>query len=126
MKLLADENVHTGIIHGVRKAGYDIVFVPDIGFAGCDDQAILDYAQKHDLILLSGDKDFGGLVEFGMLWGRGKVILLRYRLINIDRMVKDIIKLLMQEKESFEDATSLIIVLSESGYRIHRQPARKR
>ena len=82
--------------------------------------------KKHGLILLSGDKDFGCLIEFGTLWGRGKVILLRYRLINIDRVVKDIIKLLAQEKESFEDATSLIIVLSESGYRIHRQPARKR
>ena len=56
------------------------------------------------MIVISGDKDFGGLTEFGPLWGRGKVILLRYR-----------------EAEIFRKEKAIVIVLSEAGYRIHRR-----
>src|SRR3989339_1228302 len=76
--------------------------------------------KKHGLILLSGDKDFGGLVEFGALWGRGKVILLRYRIININRIVSHILEVLDREAEVFKTEKSVIIVLSEGRYRIHK------
>lgn len=69
MKILADENVHADITKGLRMAGNDVLFVPEIGLAGNTDQKILEYSEQHDLILLSGDKDFGGLIEFGTLWG---------------------------------------------------------
>lgn len=70
MKILVDENIHTGIINGLRNAGFETLFVPEAGLAGCDDEKILEYSERHDLILLSGDKDFGGLIEFGTLWER--------------------------------------------------------
>lgn len=120
MKILADENVHADIVRGLRKLGYDLLFVPEIGLAGCDDERILEYSEKHDLVLLSGDKDFGGLIEFGTLWGRGKVILLRYRLININRIVSNVIGVINKERNLFNSEKTFIIVLSESGYRIHR------
>lgn len=72
------------------------------------------------MILLSGDKDFGGLIEFGTLWGRGKVILLRYRLINIDRIAKNITEVIINEKVLFNVEKSFVIVISEARYRIHR------
>ena len=72
------------------------------------------------MILISGDKDFGGLVEFGTLWGRGKVILLRYRIININRIVSHILEVLDREAEVFKTEKSVIIVLSEGRYRIHK------
>lgn len=72
------------------------------------------------MILLSGDKNFGGLIEFGTLWGRGKVILLRYRLINTSRIAKNITEVMNNEKELLNTEKSFVIVLSESGYRIHR------
>lgn len=120
MKILADENIHADIVRGLRKAGYDALFVPEIGLAGCDDERILEYSEKHDLVLLSGDKDFGGLIEFGTLWGRGKVILLRYRLININRIINNVAAVINKERNLFNSEKSFIIVLSESGYRIHR------
>lgn len=120
MKVLADENVHVDIVRGLRKSGYDVLFVPEIGLAGCNDEKILEYSEKHDLVLLSGDKDFGGLIEFGTLWGRGKVILLRYRLININRIVNNVIDVINKERNLFNSEKTFIIVLSESGYRIHR------
>ncbi|MBU6391129.1 MAG: DUF5615 family PIN-like protein [Planctomycetota bacterium] len=120
MKILADENIHIEIISGLRNKGIEVLFAPEVGLAGCADQEILAYSEKHDLILLSGDKDFGGLIEFGTLWGRGKVILLRYRLINIDRIANNIAEVINNDKELFNIEKSFVIVLSEAGYRIHR------
>ena len=102
------------------KAGHNVLSVSEIGLAGNTDQKILEYSEQHDLILLSGDKDFGGLIEFGTLWGRGKIILLRYRLINVTRIVNNIIEIFNNEIEFFKTVKSFIIVLSESGYRTHK------
>lgn len=120
MKILVDENIHTGIVNELRKAGFEMLSITEVGLAGCDDQKILEYSERHDLILLSGDKDFGGLIEFGTLWGRGRVILLRYRLINTSRITKNITEVMDNEKELLNTEKSFVIVLSESGYRIHR------
>jgi predicted nuclease of predicted toxin-antitoxin system len=119
-KIFADENVHSEIVRRLREEGHEVLFVPEIGLAGSSDDAILEYSIKHNLLLLSGDKDFGGLIEFGTLWGKGKVILLRYRLINIKRMVKNIGEILANEQELITSENSFVIVLSEAGYRIHR------
>ena len=121
MRLLANENLHTGIIQGLQQANYDILFVPDIGLAGHKDREVLEYSEKNDLILISGDKDFGGLIEFGSLRGQGKVLLLRYRLINIQRIVKNILEILNREAELFRKEKSFLIVLSQAGYRIHKR-----
>jgi predicted nuclease of predicted toxin-antitoxin system len=120
MRLLADENLHTDIIQGLRKANFEVIFVPDIGLAGHKDREILEYAEKNDFLVISGDKDFGGLTEFGILWGMGKVMLLRYRILNIDRIVKNIVEVLHREDEILGRAETIVIVLSEAGYRIHK------
>jgi predicted nuclease of predicted toxin-antitoxin system len=93
--------------------------------AGCSDRTILEEAVKNNLILISGDKDFGGLIEFGTLWGRGKVILLRYRIIDISKIVLDIKQVLNRETELIAHEKSFVLVLSESEYRIHRTKNQK-
>lgn len=120
MRLLADENVHGDVIHGLRQANYEVLSVQDIGLTGHKDREILEYSEKQDLILISGDKDFGGLIEFGTLWGRGRVVLLRYNLINVSQMVKDIVEVVKREAETLGAGEPVVIVLSESGYRIHK------
>jgi len=121
MRILANENLHTEIVRGLQEANHEVLFVPDIGLAGHKDREILEYSEKNDLILISGDKDFGGIIEFGALWGRGKVILPRYRLINIQRIVRNILEILDREAETLRKEKAIIIVLSEAGYRIHRR-----
>ena len=119
MRILADENVHIDIVKGLRQANIEILSIHDVGLAGHKDREILDYSEENNLVLLSGDKDFGGLIKFGGLWGRGKVILLRYHLINIERIVMDIVEICNREVEKLRKAEPVIMVLSESGYRIH-------
>lgn len=118
-KILADENVHVEIVDCLRNQGYKIETVPECGLAGHKDYEVLEYAQKQDWILLTGDKDFGGLLEFGVLYGRGKVILLRYMIMDIEMISKEIGELLKKEKELFRRQKSLLVVLSEGRYRIH-------
>jgi predicted nuclease of predicted toxin-antitoxin system len=124
VQILADENVHMGIIHRLRQNNYEVLSVRDVGLSGHKDREILEYSEEYNLILISGDKDFGGLIEFGTLWGQGKVILLRYHLIKIERIAKDIIKTIKRETEIFNSEESAIIVFSESEYRIHRPTTR--
>jgi predicted nuclease of predicted toxin-antitoxin system len=120
VRILADENIHMDIIRRLRGNKYEVFSVRDAGLVGHKDREILEYSEEHNLILLSGDKDFGGLIEFGTLWGRGKVILLRYHLIKTERMARDIVETIEREDETLNSIDSVIIVLSESGYRIHR------
>ena len=120
MRILANENLHVEIVRRLQQANHEVQFVPEIGLAGHKDREILEYSEKNDLLLISGDKDFGGLIEFGPLWGHGKVILLRYRLINIQRIVNNILEILKREAEMFSKEKSFVIVSSESGYRIHK------
>ncbi len=120
IRVLSDENVHADIVSGLRQEGFDLVTAVDLGLAGRKDIEILDYAEKNDLLLLSGDKDFGGLIEFGSLWGRGRVLLLRYQILNVQKIVEDIARSVRSESENLSQSGSFVIVLSESGYRMRR------
>ncbi len=120
MRLLADENLHVDIVRGLRGAGHEVAFAPSVGLGATDDRDILDYAEQHGLVVVSGDKDFGGLIEFGPLWGRGKVILLRYRLLRVERIVNDILAVLDREQALLDGPGALVLVLSDGRYRVHR------
>ena len=120
IRILSDENVHADIVSGLQQEGFDLVTAAGAGLAGRKDIDILDYAEKQNLVLISGDKDFGGLIEFGRLWGRGRVLLLRYQIINVRKIVEDIAVTLRGESELLSQPGSFVIVLSESGYRVRR------
>ena len=62
IRILSDENVHADIVSGLRQEGFDLVTAVDLGLAGRKDIEILDYAENHNLLILTGDKDFGGLI----------------------------------------------------------------
>lgn len=47
-------------------------------------------------------------------------MLLRYNLINVNRIVRDIVEVIRREVEILREPGSVVIVLSETGYRVHR------
>ena len=123
-KILADENIHILIIDKLINNGYDVVTVVNKNLSGAEDKIILEYANKEDGILITMDKDFGGILEFGSLFGKGRIILIRYRIINIKQITNDIIYVLNKLKNECKKNKGLIVVLSEGRYRIHK-PASK-
>ncbi|MBL7170682.1 MAG: DUF5615 family PIN-like protein [Candidatus Omnitrophica bacterium] len=119
---MADENVHIDIVRELRKVGHDVTTVPNIGLIGAEDEVVLEAANCQNRILLTADKDFGGVLEMGPLAGKGRILLLRYHFINIDRIVKDLIAILTELNEQFSKTPGLLVVLSEGRYRLHRPP----
>jgi len=118
--IAVDENVHNGIVEELKKAGFSIIIARECGLGGHTDTELLAWAIKEGCVLLTGDKDFGCLLEFGKTLLKGKVILMRYRTLNISQIAKQIISLVKEEMDILKGPGSLMIVLSEWQYRIHK------
>lgn len=63
--LLADENLHPGVVKGLRTRGRDIRTVHDEGLQGGEDLAILRRASHQGRVVLTHDGDFGILAIRG-------------------------------------------------------------
>ncbi len=120
-RILADENIPLALAQALRTASHDIRTVHDLGLRGAPDEEILEAANKEDRILLTADKDFGLILELGPLAGRGKVILLRYQILNWDKIAKELTAALEATAADFALPCALLVVLSEGQYRIRRR-----
>jgi len=61
MKFLLDSCISSFAVRDLRNAGFDVVWIPEVGKDSGDD-AIMKEAFNGDLILVTADKDFGELV----------------------------------------------------------------
>jgi len=59
--LLADENIHPGVIEALRAAGGDLRSILTEGLAGKEDREILRHAHARGCVVLTHDSDFGTL-----------------------------------------------------------------
>jgi Domain of unknown function (DUF5615) len=55
---LVDESVDPAITDFLRKKGWNVKTVSDVGLAGQDDEAMLAAAHRDDRVLLTHDRDF--------------------------------------------------------------------
>lgn len=61
MNLLADEGVDRAVVERLRQEGHDVVYVAELSPSVTDDE-VLQQANDRGALLLTADKDFGGLV----------------------------------------------------------------
>jgi len=61
MRFLANENLPRVAVEALRAAGHDVAWVRTEG-PGATDEAVMEWARRHDRVLLTFDKDFGELV----------------------------------------------------------------
>jgi predicted nuclease of predicted toxin-antitoxin system len=61
LRLLADENVHGGIVAGLRAAGHDVLWIAETQ-PGTGDEDVLGQARHEERVLLTFDRDFGELI----------------------------------------------------------------
>jgi predicted nuclease of predicted toxin-antitoxin system len=80
----------------------------------------LQAANKDDRILPTAD-DFGLILELSALAGTGRVILLRYQILDWKRIAAELTAALEATAEEFARASALLIVVSEGQYRIRRR-----
>jgi len=82
MRILANENVSSTVIEGLRADGHDVVAVKG-WLPGADDEAVLRRAQAEERALVTHDKDFGELAHRRRLPAACGIVLLR--LLGADR-----------------------------------------
>ncbi|MEA3506980.1 MAG: DUF5615 family PIN-like protein [Elusimicrobiota bacterium] len=75
MKFIADENIAPETIEFIRKIGYDIIDVYQANLSGFKDSDIVDFAEKHNRIIISFDLDFGEIYYFSPQRKFGIIIL---------------------------------------------------
>ena len=61
LPLLADENIHPGVVAYLQRAGFNIISVREAGLGGKSDSLILQFAADQGRVVLTHDSDFGRL-----------------------------------------------------------------
>jgi predicted nuclease of predicted toxin-antitoxin system len=62
MKFLADQDVYAGSGRFLSGLGHDVVTASQLGLAKAEDTKLLEAAQTQGRILVTRDRDFGGIV----------------------------------------------------------------
>lgn len=58
-KFLIDENLSPAIAFYLRKLSYQAKAVRELGLVGEPDDVIINFADKHDWVIITGDIEFG-------------------------------------------------------------------
>jgi predicted nuclease of predicted toxin-antitoxin system len=74
MRLVADACVAASLVHALRAAGHEVVYVSE-GQAGVSDSDVLAEAVSDNRILVTEDHDFGALAVRDRLATRGVVLI---------------------------------------------------
>jgi predicted nuclease of predicted toxin-antitoxin system len=62
MKLLLDE-MYAGLKEFFETLGYDVITAQEAGLAAVKDRQVVEYAGKHDLLLVTEDQKISELAE---------------------------------------------------------------
>ena len=119
-RILADENIPLALSQALRAANHDVQSIHDLRLQGASDEDVLKAANQDSRILLTADKDFGLILELGPLAGHGKVILLRYQILDWGKIAAELTATLAATPEEFTNNSALLIVVSEGQYRMRR------
>ena len=57
-RFLVDESLGIGVTQYLRKAGWNVKDVSEVGLSGHSDEDVLAFAERDDRILLTHDEDF--------------------------------------------------------------------
>ncbi len=73
MRILADENIHAGLVRWLRESGHDVLYVAE-DMASSSDTDVLERSATEQRVLLTDDKDFGELSVRRKLQATGIVL----------------------------------------------------
>lgn len=98
MRFLLDQDVYAVTGRFLAALGHEVVTASELGFSQAEDSALLDLAKKEARILVTRDRDFGGLV-FVHEAGSG-VLYLRVLPSNVDGVHKELEMVLNRYQEA--------------------------
>jgi len=116
MNIVADEGVDHSIVIGLRKHGHHVWYIAEME-TGITDNAVLDFANSHQALLLTEDKDFGELVYREQRVSHGVVLI---RLSGLSSTIKSEITVAAVSRHAHELMHAFSVV-TPSAIRIRRQ-----
>lgn len=117
MRFLVDESCDVLLGHALREAGYNVQEVREAK-PGANDEWVMNLAVIENRILLTEDKDFGGLIYAHGHKAIG-VIFLRYPVSERRRIALDLVEFVKQKKENL---IGCFVTVTPGRIRIGRMP----
>lgn len=117
MQLLLDENMPATAIQQLRSRGHDVLSAKE-SMRGQSDELILDRAQQESSIVVTQDKDFGGLAFRRRLPAQCGIILFRLSGTDPDQDSRRIVEVI----ESRADWSGKFAVATDSLVRVRDLP----
>jgi predicted nuclease of predicted toxin-antitoxin system len=62
MRFLADMPISPRTVSYLKEMGYEAVRASEVGMERAEDEQLLHYAAEQDMVIISMDLDFGGLL----------------------------------------------------------------
>ena len=119
MRFLADQDIYKIMIDRLREWGHDLLTAKDLGLQQVLDEDLLKRAQGENLLLLTRDKGFGGLVFLNKELSTG-VILLRITPMVAEEVHHELLRLL--EEHGDEELRNVFCVVEPHRHRIRHLP----
>ena len=117
MRFLIDESLSPQLATLLKGLGYDAIPVREAGLKGCSDTRIIEWAQKNNSVIITGDLDFGEL----WYWhynGAVSIIVLRLKLYRAAEQQKIIEFLHTSKVLNEEKVKNALIISTNKKYRI--------
>jgi predicted nuclease of predicted toxin-antitoxin system len=116
MRLLADQDVYAMTVRILRSRSHDVATASDLGLSQAADVAILQAAIQDRRILLTRDRDYGGLVFAGNT--KGGVIYLRIAPSALDAVHDELLRVLDLYSET--ELQGALIVVEPGRHRLRK------
>ncbi|PIX21709.1 MAG: hypothetical protein COZ69_13285 [Deltaproteobacteria bacterium CG_4_8_14_3_um_filter_45_9] len=88
LKILLDEDMPRPTKGLLQSLGIDAIDLRDIGLKGSTDAKVFEFAQKHRMIIISRDKEFGNILKYllgahyGIIWVNLPYIFIRHQILD--------------------------------------------
>ena len=119
MKILIDMNMSPKFVDLFAKKGVSAVHWIKVGSPSAKDTEIMEYANKNNYIVMTGDLDFNALMSISH-GQKPSVILLRVQQINTEQDGERIVSVIIKNKE--ELLNGAILSMSAKKYRVRLLP----
>lgn len=118
MRFLLDQDVYAGTARLLRGLGHDVLLAAQLGLERADDEVLLEAGRREARILITRDRDFGGLV---FVEGRGPGVVYLRMLPATERLVHDQLEVVITSYPE-DELRSAFVVIQPHGHRIRRIP----
>jgi predicted nuclease of predicted toxin-antitoxin system len=116
MRLFLDQDVYAITARFLIGLGHDVVLAAQVGYSRADDWELLQLAQEQGRILVTRDRDFGGLVFVrGMQSG---VVYLHILPSTQNAVHQELARVLVSHSE--EDLMRAFVVIEPGRHRLRR------